>query len=113
MPALQDFSVRSKQHHDGPVTAKLPAKDSATSNFGSNKNENENKTAGPEETPKNSESHANGVTAASILEEDPFGSEASKILFDKIDKLRSCGAAAALQIDLPQVCNSKIPGIIH
>lgn len=36
-----------------------------------------------------------------LLAEDPFGSDESKLLFDAIDQLRSCGAGQDL--DLPQV----------
>lgn len=36
-----------------------------------------------------------------LLAEDPFGSGESKLLFEAIDKLRSCGAGQVL--NLPQV----------
>ena len=38
---------------------------------------------------------------ATLLEDDPFSSEASKVLFDGMDELRRCGAA--VDLDLPQV----------
>ncbi len=42
-----------------------------------------------------------------LLEEDPFGSEASKILFDGMDDLRRCGVSSAADLDLPQVSPRK------
>lgn len=36
-----------------------------------------------------------------LLADDPFGSEYSKLLFEAIDRLRTCGAGQDL--DLPQV----------
>ncbi|OBT80178.1 hypothetical protein VF21_00583 [Pseudogymnoascus sp. 05NY08] len=55
--------------------------------------------------PKHSGSDAdvNGSdgVATPLLEEDPFSSEASKILFDGVDELRRCGAA--VDLDLPQL----------
>lgn len=38
---------------------------------------------------------------ATLLEEDPFSSEASKILFDGVDELRKCDAA--VHLGLPEV----------
>lgn len=45
--------------------------------------------------------YVNGGAATPLLDEDPFSSEASKALFDGVDKLRGCGAA--VDLDLPQV----------
>lgn len=42
----------------------------------------------------------NGGAATPLLDEDPFSSEASKVLFDGVDKLRGCGAS--VDLDLPQ-----------
>ncbi|KAH6712291.1 P-loop containing nucleoside triphosphate hydrolase protein [Leptodontidium sp. MPI-SDFR-AT-0119] len=43
----------------------------------------------------------NGSSPLSLLEEDPFSSESSKILFDGMDELRRCGAS--VDLDLPQL----------
>jgi hypothetical protein len=48
-----------------------------------------------------SDAHSHGGVAATLLEEDPFSSEASKVLFDGVDDLRRCGAA--VDLNLPQV----------
>lgn len=48
-----------------------------------------------------SDGDVNGEVATTLLEDDPFSSEASKILFDGVDELRRCGAA--VDLDLPQV----------
>jgi hypothetical protein len=48
-----------------------------------------------------SDDNADTGVAATLLEEDPFSSEASKVLFDGMDELRRCGAA--VDLDLPQV----------
>jgi hypothetical protein len=37
-----------------------------------------------------------------LLAEDPFSSDASKLLFDAVNELRGCGVGQDL--DLPQVC---------
>jgi hypothetical protein len=55
----------------------------------------------PKHKHSGSDSDVNGGVATTLLEEDPFSSEASKILFDGVDKLRGCGAA--VDLDLPQV----------
>jgi hypothetical protein len=39
--------------------------------------------------------------SVTLLEEDPFSSRASKVLFDGMDELRRCGTA--VDLDLPQV----------
>ncbi|KAH7360322.1 P-loop containing nucleoside triphosphate hydrolase protein [Rhexocercosporidium sp. MPI-PUGE-AT-0058] len=43
----------------------------------------------------------NGNAPITLLEEDPFSSESSKILFDGMDELRRCGAS--VDLDLPQL----------
>ncbi|KAF4624762.1 hypothetical protein G7Y89_g13407 [Cudoniella acicularis] len=48
-----------------------------------------------------SESPTLNDVAVTLLEEGPFSSEASKILFDGIDELRRC--SAAVDLDLPQL----------
>lgn len=55
----------------------------------------------PKHKHSGSDGDVNGGVATTLLEEDPFSSEASKILFDGVDKLRGCGAA--VDLDLPQV----------
>ncbi|OBT42407.1 hypothetical protein VE00_06005 [Pseudogymnoascus sp. WSF 3629] len=55
----------------------------------------------PKHKHSGSDSDVNGGVATTLLEEDPFSSEASKILFDGVDKLRGCGAA--VDLDLPQL----------
>lgn len=60
-----------------------------------------NQKAIPKPKHSGSDGDVNGEVAPTLLEEDPFSSEASKILFDGVDELRSCGAA--VDLDLPQV----------
>lgn len=55
----------------------------------------------PKHKHSGSDGDVNGGVPTTLLEEDPFSSEASKILFDGVDKLRGCGAA--VDLDLPQV----------
>jgi hypothetical protein len=60
-----------------------------------------NKTEGIGSQARHIDSHA----SAALLDEDPFRSDASKILFDGMDDLRRCGAA--IDLDLPQVSPIK------
>ncbi|KAL5345943.1 hypothetical protein ACLOAV_008973 [Pseudogymnoascus australis] len=60
-----------------------------------------NQKAIPKPKHSGSDGDVNGEVATTLLEEDPFSSEASKILFDGVDELRRCGAA--VDLDLPQL----------
>lgn len=63
-----------------------------------------NGTSKPDHMCNESNGHLrSGVT---LLEEDPFGSESSKVLFDGVDKLRRCGASVNIDLGLPQVSHS-------
>lgn len=62
---------------------------------------NANQKAIPKHKHSSSDDDVNGGVATTLLEEDPFSSKASKILFDGVDELRRCGAA--VDLDLPQV----------
>ncbi|KFZ08451.1 hypothetical protein V501_05960 [Pseudogymnoascus sp. VKM F-4519 (FW-2642)] len=60
-----------------------------------------NQKAIPKHKHSGSDGEVNGEVSTTLLEEDPFSSEASKILFDGVDELRRCGAA--VDLDLPQL----------
>ncbi|KAL2066683.1 hypothetical protein VTL71DRAFT_2755 [Oculimacula yallundae] len=52
-------------------------------------------------TDSQTNTEVNGNPPITLLEEDPFSSESSKVLFDGMDELRRCGAS--VDLDLPQL----------
>jgi hypothetical protein len=95
MANLDKFPIRSRQVKDITSGLESPNYDTASTRTDSNKTA----TLEPDPKPSGSDNHVRG--GITLLEEDPFSSEASKVLFDGMDKLRRCGAA--IDLDLPQV----------
>lgn len=56
-----------------------------------------------------SESSAAGGPIENLLDDDPFSSEASRILFNGIDEIRRCDVA--VDLDLPQV--NQVPSALQ
>lgn len=97
MANLDTFPVRSRQAPNATSSPDLP------------KNDNEASRSEPSEEVRLRQDHKDDDTnshipdgeSVALLEEDPFRSRASKVLFDGMDELRRCGTA--VDLDLPQV----------
>jgi len=99
---------RGQRHESSPVT------DGSTSPSvaGSDEDENAETLSSSPSDPEKAPAYGglptrNHTKAESSIAENPFDTEASRVLFDAIDRFQSCGAGE--YIDIPQVNNHSAP----
>jgi hypothetical protein len=93
----EKLPLHSQQVPTGTSGPDSPKNDTESARTDTNKKA----TLEPDHKPSGLDNHIHSGVAGTLLEEDPFSSEASKVLFDGMDDLRRCGAA--VDLDLPQV----------